>query len=739
MADCEAALISPPRVCSRRGAVVAHLDSDLNPSSGRLAPSPQPPPHPLCPCGCCLEDPAGPPVRVSVYQGKSGTLCRRPRGSRAPPVPTLARFPRVHEQSARRTYWADSHSERERAHRSRARPCPLRRPKNSERPVESSRRSVRPEKTMMVPLLSITIFLLALQLLGASSVHDELTVLTKQGKVQGVSLSVPGGYVSAFLGIPFAEPPLGSLRFKRPVPRKVWTGTLETKRFSQACFQPVDTTFPGFWGAEMWNPNTEMSEDCLYLNVWVPRPRPRLAPVMVWIYGGGFSTGTASLPMYDGRFLSHTEGVVIVSMNYRLGPLGFLVLRDSVDVQGNMGLFDQRLALQWVAGNIEAFGGNPRSVTLFGESAGAGAVGFHVVSQGSHGLFNRAILQSGSVNAPWAIIPPAEAWNRSLELARLLGCPPGADVETFLRNAPPEKLVNQQFEVVNVKPLVSIAFPPTIDGDFLSDLPEVLVHTGRFKDADLLLGLNKDEGSYFLVYGAPGFSKMNDSLISREDFLNGVKATMPSFSNISQEAIVLQYTDWTDEFNVEKNRNALNHIVGDLFFTCPMLDFAHSAAAFGRRVFMYFFEHRSSINPWPEWMGVMHGYEIEFVFGLPLNDNLGFTDKEKAMSRRMMKHWANFARTGNPNGGGAEWPEFSAEKQEYVSLNTNDLKVQRMLKAQECKLWHSFVPKLEMITVSVDEAEVQWKTQFQHWHSYMTEWKNQFADYNLRKQQCGTP
>ncbi|XP_018591713.1 cholinesterase-like [Scleropages formosus] len=592
---------------------------------------------------------------------------------------------------------------------------------------------------MALPLFGIAVFLMTLQLLEASSAHDDLVVLTKKGRVRGLPVSVPGGEVSAFLGIPYAEPPLRSLRFKRPVPSKAWQGVLETTRFSPACFQPVDTSFPGFLGVEMWNPNMGMSEDCLYLNVWVPQPRPHLAPVMVWIYGGGFTTGTTSLSMYDGRFLSHTEGVVVVSMNYRLGPLGFLVLQGSADVRGNMGLFDQRLALQWVAENIEAFGGDPQSVTLFGESAGAGAIGFHLLSQGSHNLFTRAILQSGSVNAPWAIVPPQEAWNRSLELARLLGCPLDARIETCLRNVPPNDLVNRQFEVVKIRPLISIAFPPTIDSDFLSDLPEALLQVGRLKKADLLLGLTRDEGTFFLVYGAPGFSITNESLITREDFLKGVEATIPSFSQISQEAVVFQYTDWTDEFSGEKNRNMMNHIVSDYYFSCPMLDFSRKSAAFGSRVFMYFFEHRSSRNPWPKWMGVMHGEEIEFVFGLPLNSSLGYTKEEEAMSRRMMKHWATFARTGNPNSQGSEWPPFTAEKQEYISLNTDVLKVQRMLKAQKCKLWDSFLSKLEVITVGMDKAELQWKSQFQRWYSYMLDWRNQFAEYSARKQQCVLP
>ncbi|XP_048837413.1 cholinesterase-like isoform X2 [Brienomyrus brachyistius] len=587
----------------------------------------------------------------------------------------------------------------------------------------------------MVTLSTFSHLLFWLQLLAVSHAEDQLTILTKQGSVLGLQVPVPGGQVSAFLGIPYADPPVGDLRFKQPIPRKPWSGVWEATRYSHSCHQPLDTSFPGFLGSEMWNPNTEMSEDCLYLNIWMPHPKPTRASVMVWIYGGGFSTGSASLPLYDGRFLSHTEGVLVVSMNYRLGPLGFLALPGSMDVLGNAGLFDQRLALQWVAENIESFGGDPGSVTLFGESAGAAAVGFHVLSPGSRGLFARAILQSGTLNAPWAAIPLEEAQDRSMALARLLGClpEPGVDVESCLRSMQPTDLVNRQNDVVKL-PLVGTTFPPTVDGVFLTDLPKVLLQFGQFSTSNLLLGVNRDEGAYFLPYGAPGFSIMHESLISREDFLVGVALALPGFSQISQEAVVLQYTDWEDEFSGCKNRDALNHVVGDHFFTCPLLDFVRTFAGFGNKAFVYYFGQRSSRNPWPQWMGVMHGYEIEFVFGLPLNLSLGYTEEEEAVSRKMMKLWANFAKTGSPTTSGSEWPPFEGVRQEYVSLDADPLKIERFLRAKQCKLWNSFLDKLQAITASVNEVEQQWKKEFQRWASFMRSWKIRFGDYTAQKQ-----
>ncbi|XP_072551548.1 cholinesterase-like [Salminus brasiliensis] len=592
------------------------------------------------------------------------------------------------------------------------------------------------------PLLCLFAFLLLRPTLG----WDELVVPTSKGKVRGKKLSVPWSSetVVAFLGIPYAKPPVGALRFSRPEPPMAWSGVRSAVQFSNSCWQHVDNTFPGFAGAEMWNPNTDLSEDCLYLNVWTPSgrlqdPDQPLVPVMVWIYGGGFSTGTASLDVYDGQYLSQSEQVVVVSMNYRLGPLGFLSLPGSEEVKGNAGLFDQRLALSWVTENIATFGGDPSSVTLFGESAGAGSVGHHMLSVGSHSLFHRAVLQSGSPNAVWAATEAAEAWNRSLTLAQLLNCPlgPSNDVLACLRTIDPKKIVKMQFDVLRNPTIISIPFPPTVDGDFLLDMPDILLQSGRFLKTEILLGLNKDEGTYFLVYGAKGYGLHHQSLITREEFLQGVVSSLPGFSEMAREAAAFQYTDWTDELSGQKNRDALGWLVGDRYFSCPLLDFARRYVEHGGSASVYLFNHRSSSNSWPKWMGVMHGDEIEFVFGIPQNSSRGYTEEEVAMSRRMMRHWANFAKTGNPSAEGSAWPPFTVEQQEFVSLNTNPPHTLRMLRAQQCKFWDSFLPKLQHVTVSIDEVELQWKTQFHRWLSYMLDWKNQFNDYSsVKKQQC---
>nr|XP_046245260.1 acetylcholinesterase-like [Scatophagus argus] len=550
----------------------------------------------------------------------------------------------------------------------------------------------------------VLLFLLSYFLSASPASQDDLTISTKHGVIKGKLLSVSGGDVRAFLGIPYGKPPLGKLRFRAPEPVEAWQGVRDAIKFPNCCYQMPDTLYPGFQGAEMWNPNTPQSEDCLYLNVWSPRfnkSQPLTpVPVLVWIYGGGFSVGTSSLDIYDGRFLSHSEGVVVVSMNYRLGPLGFLSLPDNKNVRGNAALLDQRLALQWVANNIAAFGGDPSKVTLFGESAGSASVGFHLLSPGSHGLFKRAVMQSGSPNAPWATVSQAAAWSRSKKLAALLGCPTSdpANLEACLQQADPQKITARQFDVLEQTTLLGMAFAPVVDGDFLPDDVELLLSTGNLPKKELMLGLNKDEGTYFLMYGAPGFNITGESLITRNEYLKGVDLTMADVEDVTKETTIFEYTDWTDENNRIKNRDLLSKLVGDQLFFCPVLEFAYRYSQHGGKTFLYLFDHRSSVNLWPEWMGVMHAYEIEFVFGLPLDATLGYTKNEVNMTKKFMKHWANFARTGNPGTDGAKWPVFIPEQQEYVTLNYNHPEQKRMMRAKECHLWNKLIPKIEKVS-----------------------------------------
>lgn len=621
-----------------------------------------------------------------------------------------------------------------------------------------------------LPLLLPLVFLLSsLVSPSVAQVDADLTVTTRSGRVRGIRIPTPdNGHVTGFLGIPYGEPPVGNRRFRRSEPKKPWTDVVEANDYQKACYQFVDASYPGFPGSEMWNPNREMSEDCLYLNVWVPTsPRPHNLTVMVWIYGGGFYSGSTSLDVYDGRYLAHNEMVVVVSMSYRIGAFGFLALHGSSEAPGNVGLLDQRLALQWVQDNIHYFGGNPKQVTIFGESAGGASVGFHLLSPDSRPTFTRAILQSGVPNSPWASVTPAEARRRATLLGKLVGCEGGNDTELVdcLRNKSPYDLIDKEWLVLPWSALFRFSFVPVVDGVVVPDAPDAMIASGNFKDTQILLGVNQDEGSYFLLYGAPGFSKDNASLISREEFMEGVKLSVPHANDIGIESVVLQYTDWLDENNPVKNRDALDDIVGDHNVICPLQTFAKSYAQYNALranmaggglpgnagvmnanaqtgVYLYLFDHVASNLAWPEWMGVIHGYEIEFVFGLPLERRLNYTAEEERLSRRMMKYWANFARTGNPNmnhDGSVDrkqrWPMFTPTEQKHVALSSEPLKIHKGLRSQFCAFWNRFLPRLLNITDNIDEAERQWKVEFHRWSSYMMHWKSQFDHYS-KQERC---
>ncbi|KHN70682.1 Acetylcholinesterase 1 [Toxocara canis] len=455
-------------------------------------------------------------------------------------------------------------------------------------------------------------------------------------------------------------------------------------------------------------------EDCLALNIWVPSEHD--GRVMVWIYGGGFFSGSPSLDLYDGRVLACRQKVIVVNINYRLGPFGFLYFGPKSSIPGNMGLMDQQLALRWIHENIGAFGGDPRKVTLFGESAGAASVTAHLFAPGSFPYYQKAIVMSGTIINSWATKEKDMMFETSMFLARKLNCTSDHDqhpdvnlIAHCVRQAPASK-VQRAADAVGVDQILPMTFPfvPVEEDDYFFQraadavgVDQILPMTFPFvpveeddyffqgnvftklrkrdfkKDVSILIGSMKDEGTYWLPYyllsPKMGFQfnhtisaddPMNRALINRGQYTRSLESFIPYFgdSQLVKHALLHAYEQVSESSDPhERLRDGVARFVGDFFFTCSLVEFSDVLAdnIYGS-VYMYYFTKRSSANPWPKWMGVMHGYEIEYVFGQPLRQTHLYAAAQLASEQRfsevIMKYWTDFAVTGVPM---PIWPKYN--------------------------------------------------------------------------------
>ncbi|KAH9379223.1 hypothetical protein HPB48_017695 [Haemaphysalis longicornis] len=498
---------------------------------------------------------------------------------------------------------------------------------------------------IVVAKLTSNVILLT-PLIGAGGQdNDPLVVTTTNGSVRGLLINhTSGNSVRVFYGIPYAEPPLGVLRFRRPVPKMSWSGTLDATIKPNSCVQALDCIYGNFSGSIMWNANTNMSEDCLKLNIWTPHPNPQNVSVLVWIYGGGFYSGTSTLDVYDATTLVRRENVIVASMNYRVASLGFLSFGNDV-VPGNAGLYDQHIALRWIKENICAFGGDENRITLFGESAGAVSVGFHLLSPLSRPLFTRAILQSGSVTAPWGFQNNATARKSATALAAAVNCSTSLGNETLkcLQEKEAKAIIENE---VWGKGVVDFPFVPVQDGVLIPDSAQNMSVVGAFNNTTtVLLGSNANEGSYFLEYflGLPPDADPEN--VTEENFTAVLKALNPVMGEPPMNKVLEMYGGVIPN-TTDGRLSVLDAIVGDYHFTCPVVQLADLLSQAKARVYQYLFGRRSSKNPWPKWMGVIHGEEISFEFAEPLNTSLEYDEVDKNLSGIIMQYWSNFSKTG---------------------------------------------------------------------------------------------
>ncbi|MBU1671525.1 MAG: carboxylesterase family protein [Actinobacteria bacterium] len=471
------------------------------------------------------------------------------------------------------------------------------------------------------------------------------------------------GEVTSYLGIPYASPPLGESRWKPPQPVVPWVGVRECTGYGPACPQPKSKFY------DVGN----TSEDCLFLNIWVPaNGREAKVPVLVWVHGGAFTTGAGSLGLYEGMNLA-AQGVLVVTINYRLGPLGFLALPGLSDespfsVSGNYGLLDQIAALEWIQSNVSQFGGDKDNVTLFGESAGAVSACHLLSSPLTTGLFHRAIVESGPIwvekGLPAASRPLETAEKTGLKLVEELGLVDKSNSVSSLRAVTAEKLVETASPGEGLAVLKNeLQFGPVIDGWLLPGNPVSQIAQGNVHDLPLLVGANANEANLFLE----GMTVTGDSF---EKIVNLV------FGEYSNEVI--------DMFPLGENEDAAT-ILSELFtvneFIAPARFLAESFGSLQSNSYLYNFSRVAPGNP----LGACHGSEIPYVFG-NFDQALGYTDADHRLSRTIMSYWTAFARTGNPNRNGLpEWPPYSKEEDKLLQFGET-ISANKGLYSEACDL-----------------------------------------------------
>ncbi|HEY1950404.1 MAG TPA: carboxylesterase family protein [Bryobacteraceae bacterium] len=475
----------------------------------------------------------------------------------------------------------------------------------------------------------------ALTLLLSMTALAADVVTTDKGAVSGTATA--DSKIRIFKGIPYAAPPVGDLRWKPPQPAASWSDTLAATEFGPRCMQ-------GPIYSDMIFRDKAPSENCLHLNVWTPTTSANAhLPVMVWIYGGGFAAGAASEPRQDGENLAR-KGVVVVSMNYRLGIFGFFTHPDLAkesghNATGNYGLMDQAAALEWVKKNIAAFGGDPAKVTIFGESAGSMSVSALMASPLSKNLFRGAIGESGSMLASLqkpVTLQDTEAANMKFAREDL-----GTDSLAALRAKPAEELMAAVMKNRRGGRFFAIA----ADGYFLPESAHDIYAAGKQAHVPLLAGWNTDEGSYHTVFG-----KEKPSVALYQEWMQ------KRFGADAKLALAMYPA--TDEATAKR---AAGDLAGDQFIAFSTWKWVEMQLATGQsKVYRYHFEEPTPMEPTEkESRGAFHSSDIRFVFKTQ-GKNLAWTAGDTKLSDQMATYWSNFAKTGDPNGKGLpKWPPYS--------------------------------------------------------------------------------
>jgi para-nitrobenzyl esterase len=533
--------------------------------------------------------------------------------------------------------------------------------------------------------------LLAATVVGCSSSDDKgvganpraLVVQTASGSVEGVE----DDGVFTYLGIPYAAPPVGDLRWKPPVGPSPWTETLAATAKGDICPQEAFLGLP--------SPGFTPNEDCLYLNIDTPMEGVDL-PVMVWIHGGGFTVGEGLQADGGtaGDVIARHTGMVVVSMNYRLGQLGFLahsaITAESPDgASGNYGMMDQTHALQWVQDNIAAFGGDPDNVTVFGESAGAFSVCGHLASAKSAGLFHKAILQSGSCERQWATLAAAEA--QGDVFAEALGCGAEDNVLACMRGASADAVLAALPQAPNFGLTPSDepggVWGPIVDGSVFAEQPSDSFASGHFNQVPTILGFSREEARLFIWIGGladPSFE------VTEENYVELIAHLLNGDTELAERAAAEYPLEDYSEPAV-----ALAAVATDTIFRCPGKAEVAKLAAF-TPAYLYQFEYPDGHSqlevalpyiPGAELptydLAAFHGADIPYVFGYDPLLEIDFANgstilnewqsgtADEALWLEVLGYFSRFAATANPSAeGGIQWPIYDEEADEHLVFDT---------------------------------------------------------------------
>ncbi|XP_076454035.1 carboxylesterase 1C-like isoform X2 [Babylonia areolata] len=542
---------------------------------------------------------------------------------------------------------------------------------------------------------------------------------TPWGALQGISVKGDGGrMMNAYLGIPYALPPVGDLRFEKPQPHP---GPREGEVFmadqvKPACKQPK----------ALIGESRETSEDCLILDIYVPADEKADGPyaVMIFIHGGGFAVGDAhsyrpSKLVVDGR-------VIVVAIQYRLGPYGFFTTGDGL-VPGNAGLWDQNLAIRWVKDNIQAFGGDPSRITIFGESAGSMSVGLHMLSPQSKGLFQRGIMQSG---APQNIVHWIDMFDMNAvfkDLAEMCGCQgdSSSDLLKCIKDQTEEDFFNKSSEHAAKSPFKAYYYP-NIDGEFLPGKVTELLKDNQYmtdngvNDFDIIVGLNNKEGALVLfsvVYMNMSLESMYTSAMFQGMVDSCLGLQRLNKNSVMKKTIEFFYRGADAATNVSETLEPLVDMYGDCILTTDILDWARRLAASSHSAarYVYIFDHDFAFNNQGPVPGSHHSDELVLEFDNTMEmpedfffkklNKTGIAPEEQPLSDKYIQILTSFAKTGNPNPplkddlGGEGWPRFTQEKEAYLSLSMYPRVVPNLAAYRDrMALWLSLLPELSNMT-----------------------------------------